>query len=69
MSDISSRRMRRSPEAAAYIGVAEPTLRKWRLEPGRGPRFIKAGRTVIYHPDDLDAWLNANRRTSTSAAA
>jgi hypothetical protein len=33
---------------------------------GWGPFYYKLGRSVIYMQDDLDAWLNENRRRSTS---
>jgi hypothetical protein len=33
---------------------------------GAGPIFIRLGRRVIYDTRDLDAWLNAARRCSTS---
>jgi predicted DNA-binding transcriptional regulator AlpA len=56
----------RAPEAAAYLGIAESTLAKMRLR-GDGPRFIKAGkRIVLYDQADLEAWLDARRRLSTS---
>ncbi len=28
--------------------------------------YITIGRTVVYDPDDIDAWLNTMRRKSTS---
>ena len=33
---------------------------------GRGPAFIKAGRRVFYRRGDVEAWLNARVRHSTS---
>jgi hypothetical protein len=44
------------------------TFNKLRLT-GSGPVYITIGRTVVYDPDDLDAWLASNRRKSTSVAA
>jgi predicted DNA-binding transcriptional regulator AlpA len=58
----------RTPEAAAYCGSTESTFNKLRLT-GGGPIYITIGRTVVYDPDDLDAWLDSNRRKSTSVAA
>ncbi len=55
----------RTPEAAAYVGLAAKTLEKLRWS-GGGPAYFKLGKTVIYERSDLDAWLEANRRTSTS---
>jgi excisionase family DNA binding protein len=56
----------RVPEAAKYLALAQSTLAKMRLR-GDGPRFVKAGpRTVTYRKTDLDAWLEARVRRSTS---
>lgn len=52
-------------DAADYTGLSVSTLNKMRLT-GVGPIFIKAGRAVIYDAADLDAWLSARRRRSTS---
>lgn len=57
--------MLRTPEAAAYCGSSASTFEKLRLS-GLGPRYVKLGRRVVYDPADLDAWLAANRRRSTS---
>jgi predicted DNA-binding transcriptional regulator AlpA len=58
----------RTKEAARYSGSTESTLTKLRLT-GGGPIYITIGRTVVYDPDDLDAWLASKRRKSTSVAA
>jgi excisionase family DNA binding protein len=55
----------RTPEAAAYTGLAKSTLEKLRVT-GDGAPYIRIGRVVLYDPDDLDAWLAAHRRKSTS---
>jgi predicted DNA-binding transcriptional regulator AlpA len=56
----------RTPEAAAYLALAESTLTKMRLT-GDGPSFCKVGpRAVAYRKADLDAWLEARVRRSTS---
>ncbi len=56
----------RTPQAAAYIGLSASTLEKYRLT-GEGPAFHKSGpKIVIYEVCDLDEWLHARRRTSTS---
>ena len=58
----------RAPEAAAYVGLSPSTLAKMRLR-GDGPVYSKAGpRVVIYDKADLDAWLDAQKRRSTSQA-
>jgi predicted DNA-binding transcriptional regulator AlpA len=52
-------------EAAEYLGISASTLSKRRVF-GGGPKYLKLGRKVVYDPRDLDAWLDAHRRTSTS---
>lgn len=54
-------------QAAGYVKLAASTLTKKRLF-GDGPPFFKIGRRVVYRRADLDAWLSAHRRTSTSDA-
>jgi len=56
----------RAPQAAAYVGLSPSTLAKMRLR-GDGPMYSKAGpRVVIYDKADLDAWLESQKRRSTS---
>lgn len=52
-------------QAAEYLCISEMTLRKWRWE-GKGPRFVKIGRKVVYRTDDLHAYVQSMIRTSTS---
>lgn len=57
-------------EAAPRIGVSPGTLENWRTQ-GVGPKFIKtAGKRgrVLYDPDDIQVWKEANRFQSTSEA-
>jgi Helix-turn-helix domain len=54
-------------EAARHLGLALATLAKMRCW-GGSPPFLRLGRKVVYCRDDLDAWLNARRATSTSDA-
>ena len=51
--------------AAFYLGLNESYLNKLRCT-GGGPVFIKRGGTIRYDPNDLDAWLDAGKRKSTS---
>ncbi|MGE0042406.1 MAG: helix-turn-helix transcriptional regulator [Vicinamibacterales bacterium] len=48
------------PDAAHYIGYRPAALRAWRRE-GRGPAYVRHGRSVRYLVADLDAWLGAHR--------
>jgi excisionase family DNA binding protein len=52
-------------EAADYLRLSKATLDQWRTA-GKGPRFIKAGKRVLYDSRDLDRWLDGNKRSSTS---
>ena len=54
--------------AATYSGLTEGYLNKRRVS-GDGPMFLKIGGRVLYKPDDLDAWLDAHKRRSTSEQA
>lgn len=64
----SHRPKMRTQEAARYCGSTESTFTKLRCHGGGAP-YITIGRTVVYDPDDLDAWLARNKRQSTSVAA
>lgn len=52
-------------EAAEYMRLSHSTLNKWRVQ-GRGPRFQKIGRNVVYRKSDLDEWMDKQTRQSTS---
>ena len=52
-------------EAAAFLGLKPNTLEKMRVY-GGGPEYRKHGRYVRYHIDDLNAWSNLRKRSSTS---
>jgi hypothetical protein len=68
-------RLLRRAEAAEHIRgkwgypCSPKTLAKYAVV-GGGPPFRKAGRYPLYHPDDLDDWINGKLSdvvTSTSA--
>ncbi|MDX2377751.1 helix-turn-helix domain-containing protein [Microbacterium sp. LRZ72] len=58
-----------SPEevAAMLPGVTKGKLAMWRYE-GKGPRYRKLGRTIVYALDELEDWVEASTRTGTSEA-
>jgi len=63
---MSSVRILRAPEAAAYTGLSESTLAKRRLR-GEPPTFVRlSSRTIGYALEDLDAWVDSCRRQSDS---
>ena len=51
--------------AAAYLDLKPNTLEKMRVY-GGGPEYRKPGRYVRYHIDDLTAWSDLRKRSSTS---
>ena len=51
--------------AATYLGLSPKTLETLRTR-GGGPPFLKLGRRVVYRKTDLDTWLAARVRRSTS---
>jgi hypothetical protein len=52
-------------EAAAHCHLAASTLEKLRVK-GGGPPYYKLGKRVLYSRPDLDTWIAARRRLSTS---
>lgn len=53
-------------QAAEYLGgLKKNTLEGWRIR-GEGPCYRKIGRLVRYSLNDLDAYITAQSRTSTS---
>ncbi len=54
-------------EAAKLLRLSPRTLERHRVA-GTGPRFVKAGRRVLYRQSDLEDWTHANTFSSTSEA-
>ena len=56
-----------SPQQVAdqLPGVSTGTLAMWRHE-GKGPRYRKLGRIVLYAADEIDEWVDAGTREGTS---
>lgn len=46
--------------AAEFLGLSPGTLEVWRSL-GRGPKFAKLGRRVLYDPADLEAFRNSRK--------
>ncbi|MGH7120950.1 MAG: helix-turn-helix transcriptional regulator [Acetobacteraceae bacterium] len=55
----------RTPEAARFVGLSIRTLEKHRIY-GTGPRYSKLGGRVVYRVEDLQEWVDAAAKTSTS---
>ncbi len=52
-------------QAAQFLGLRPNTLEIWRYR-GTGPRFIKCGRAVRYRLTDIESYVEAQTRQSTS---
>jgi len=52
-------------QAAALLNLKAKTLARWRWA-GCGPRFMKIGEAVRYAENDLQAFIKAGLRMSTS---
>lgn len=46
-------------EVAEQLGLSVATLRAWRHR-GKGPRFLRLGRSVRYLPSDVDEFVRAS---------
>ena len=55
MKALVSQKWKNTPEAASYLGLRPGTLEVWRSL-GRGPRYRKFGRRVMYATFDLDSY-------------
>ncbi len=61
---MSATKMR--PQATAnYVQMSVSKLAKLRMS-GKGPRYSKVDRVVLYDETDVDDWLEALKRASTS---
>lgn len=52
-------------EVAELLGVRPKTLARWRWQ-GQGPIFRKIGRKPLYALEDVEAYIAASARRSTS---
>jgi predicted DNA-binding transcriptional regulator AlpA len=47
-------------EVSRILGVAAQTLRNWRCQ-GRGPTYVRLGRSIRYLRTDLDRYIDSQR--------
>lgn len=52
-------------ELAERLRVHVGTLATWRVQ-GRGPKFIKSGKRVLYPVKEVEAWESDNLKRSTA---
>jgi len=55
----------RTPEASRFVCLSIRTLEKHRIY-GTGPRYSKLGGRVVYRVEDLQEWVDAAAKGSTS---
>ena len=58
----------RQQELAERLKLSVRSLERWRLE-GKGPKFVRAGRRVLYRDTDVEEWLQAHTFGSTGEGA
>lgn len=61
-------KLQSAKQIASVLKISEVTLARMRCE-GSGPAYVKLGRSVKYRPSDIETWLKACTRTSTSETA
>lgn len=66
MSTVNPDPLLTEKAAATYLGYSSRTLAGWRYK-GGGPVFVSVSRTSVrYRVSDLEGWIKAQRRRSTS---
>ncbi|WP_321471427.1 helix-turn-helix domain-containing protein [uncultured Paludibaculum sp.] len=60
MKPNTQQRLLNEHEVADSCSISVLTLRKWRSQ-RRGPQFVKIGALVRYRPEDVDAWITAQK--------
>ena len=62
--DLTSEVKFATDEAARFLGISIPYLKKLRLM-GEGPAYYRLGRRVVYSLETLQAWLDDHRVTQS----
>ncbi|ALU40952.1 hypothetical protein AS188_00415 [Kocuria flava] len=52
-------------ELAKHLHSAPATLAQWRYR-GKGPKFVKVGRKVLYRASDVNDWIAAQTVQGTA---
>lgn len=64
MTPPPPRRLLKTAQAAEYLGLNAQTLENWRyLSKVNGPPFLRIDGRIRYDLRDLDAWIEAQKRT------
>ena len=67
-SDADTARALTEREVAELLGLSVATLRAWRHR-GKGPRFLRLGRSVRYLPSDVADFVRASAVDTTSVSS
>lgn len=67
MPDISDKLLLTERDVSELYSIPVKTLQGWRVT-GTGPHFCKLGSCVRYRPRDMDEFIEARLRRSTSVA-
>lgn len=59
LAELRQRKSLTPQEVEDLYGLDAGSLRRWRAQ-GRGPRYFKEARQVMYRVEDVDAWLKDN---------
>jgi predicted DNA-binding transcriptional regulator AlpA len=54
-------------ELAENLGTTVGTLSQWRYL-GKGPKFVKTGRSIRYRVADVTVWMQENTRSQSGTA-
>lgn len=65
MKNVNVIKLLTTKEVAELLSVRFNTLEIWRVQ-GKGPKFKKIGRKVLYDQQDVFEYLESQTRTSTS---
>lgn len=60
---MSVTKLMTSDEVAERWGIKPETLKAWRHY-GKGPKFVKIGRSVRYKLSDIEAFEKSHKRTA-----
>lgn len=52
-------------QAAEYLNRSQDTIRYW-IKTSTGPKSFRMGKRRMFLASDLDAWIEAQRETSSS---
>ncbi len=58
-------RLLKEGEVSELVGISLSALRNWRVKK-KGFPFCKIGKSVRYRPEDLNSYLEANKRGGDS---